>query len=220
MSDVDWAPLRGLTESEVEAVLGLGRSRRFDRREVIWHEGDRADTFHIIRSGWIAVQVTTALGEVATVAVWGPSQAAGLIDAFAPGKYHTTRAIALAPTETLAIRSDEMDDVRRRSPVVNDVLIELLAAKVVDVVTQLTDAHYVPADLRVVRRLVVLADLYGPDGGEVIIPLTQEDLAEIVGVTRPTVNRVLRREQQRGTIRLSRRSITVIDREQLRKRAE
>jgi CRP-like cAMP-binding protein len=81
MSDVDWAPLRGLTEAEVDEVLGLGRFRRFGRREVIWHEGDRADTFHIIRSGWIAVQRTTALGEVATVAVWGPGQAAGLIDA-------------------------------------------------------------------------------------------------------------------------------------------
>jgi CRP/FNR family transcriptional regulator, cyclic AMP receptor protein len=220
MSDLDWALLRGLEDAEVEGILAMGRRRRFEHREVIWHDGDRADTFHVVRSGWIAIQVTTSLGEVATVAVWGPGQAAGLIDSLAPGKYHTTGAIALAPTETLAIRSDDMGDVRRRLPSINDAIIELLAAKVVDVVVQLTDSHYVPADVRVLRRLIVLADLYGPGDGEASIPLTQEDIAEIVGVTRPTVNRVLRREQQRGTIRLSRRSIVVVDRDRLRERAE
>jgi CRP/FNR family transcriptional regulator, cyclic AMP receptor protein len=63
--------------------------------------------------------------------------------------------------------------------------------------------------------LVVLTDLYGRGEREVLIPLTQEDIAEIAGVTRPTVNRVLRKEQSSGTIRLSRGTITVIDRERL-----
>jgi CRP-like cAMP-binding protein len=220
VSDLDWALLRGLTDAQIEEILGLGRRRRFEHREVIWHEGDRADTFHLVRSGWIAVQMTTSLGEVATVAVWGPGQAAGLIDSFAPGKYHMTGAIALAPTESLAIRSEDLDEMRERLPAINDAIIGMLATKVVDVVLQLVDSHYVPADLRVLRRLVVLADLYEPGGGEVTIPLTQEDIAEIAGVTRPTVNRVLRREQQRATIVLLRGSITVIDRERLRKRAE
>jgi CRP-like cAMP-binding protein len=215
---VDWVPLRGLTDVEVEQVLAHGRTRRFGRREVVWHDGDRADTFHLIRSGRIAVQVMTVLGEVATVAVWGPGQAAGLVDACAPGEYHTTSAVALQPTETLAIRYDDLTEVRHRLPAVNDAVIRLLAEKVVDLVTQLIDAHYVPAEIRVLRRLVVLADLYGQGEPEVLIPLTQEDIAEIAGVTRPTVNRVLRKEQQAGTIRLSRGRIIVIDRERLASR--
>jgi CRP/FNR family cyclic AMP-dependent transcriptional regulator len=214
-SDVDWAPLRGLTEDEVEQVLAHGRGRRFAKREVIWHEGDRADTFHLIRSGRIAVRVMTVLGEVATVAVWGPGQAAGLVDACAPEEYHTTSAVALQDTETQAIRYEDLTEVRRRLPAVNDAVIRLLAEKVVDLVSQLIDAHYVPAETRVLRRLVVLTDLYGRGEREVLIPLTQEDIAEIAGVTRPTVNRVLRKEQSSGTIRLSRGTITVIDRERL-----
>src|SRR5439155_17960075 len=67
--------LRDLTEEERERVFSLGRRRRFARREMVWHEGDRADTIHFIRSGRIAVQVSTPSGDVATVAVMGPDEA-------------------------------------------------------------------------------------------------------------------------------------------------
>ena len=216
---MDWIPLRGLSADEVEQVLALGRVRRFGRREVVWHEGDRADTFHLIRAGRIAVQVVTALGEVATVAVWGPGQAAGLVDACASDDFHVASAIALQPTETLAIRFDELTEIRRRLPAVSDAVIRLFADKVVDLVSQLLDAHYGHADARVVRRLVMLSELYGPGETEVVIPLTQEDIAEVAGVTRPTVNRILKKEQERGTIKLSRGAITVTDRERLAERA-
>jgi CRP/FNR family cyclic AMP-dependent transcriptional regulator len=216
---VDWTPLQGLSEAEVERVLALGRTRRFAHREVVWHDGDRAETLHLIRSGRIAVQVMTALGEVATVAVWGPGQAAGLVDACATEEYHTTTAIALQATETLAIRFDDLTEIRRSVPAVNDAVIRLLADKIVDLAAQLMDAHYVPADVRVLRRLVVLADLYDRGEPEVLIPLTQEDIAEIAGVTRPTVNRVLQKEQKRETIKLSRGTIRVIDRGRLADRA-
>src|SRR2546427_422480 len=110
---VEWVLLRGFSEDEVEQVLAVGKRRRFARREVVWHDGDRADTIHLIRSGRIAVRVMTPLGEVATVAVWGPGDSAGLVDGHASDAFHTTSAIALQPTETLAIRVDDLADIRR-----------------------------------------------------------------------------------------------------------
>jgi CRP/FNR family transcriptional regulator, cyclic AMP receptor protein len=50
---------------------------------------------------------------------------------------------------------------------------------------------------------------------DVEIPLTQEDIAALVGATRPSVNRVLKKEETRGTIRLGRASITIVDKEAL-----
>ena len=72
------------------------------------------------------------------------------------------------------------------------------------------EAHYVDADKRVRRRLCELATIYG-GGGEVTIPLTQEDIAEMAGTSRATVNRVLREEQERGTIQLLRGKTVVRD---------
>jgi CRP/FNR family transcriptional regulator, cyclic AMP receptor protein len=217
--DVEWSILAGLKPDELEAVLARGRPRRFARREVVWHEGDRADTVHFIRSGRIAIQAITVLGEVATVAVLRPGDAAGLIAVHATGPYHATGAVALEPTQTHAVRVDELADIRRRMPSVDDALVRFLADRCLDLTFQLVDALYVPADTRVLRRLAALLALYDRGDPEVVIPLTQEDLAGLAGVTRPTVNRVLKKEESRGTLRLSRGTITIIDRALLTSRA-
>jgi CRP/FNR family cyclic AMP-dependent transcriptional regulator len=210
-----WALLGGLKPGEVEHVLERGHRRRFARREVVWHVGDRADTVHLIRSGRIAVQALTVLGDVATIAVIGAGEGAGLIAVHGTEPYHTTGAVALEATETVAIRVDVLAEIRRRMPSVDEALVRFLADRAIDLAAQLVDALYVPADARVLRRLAALTKLYDKGEAEVVIPLTQEDLSGLAGVTRPTVNRVLKKEEMRGTLRLSRGSITIIDREGL-----
>ena len=82
--------------------------------------------------------------------------------------------------------------------------------------TLLVEALYVPAEKRVLRRLVELAELY--DGRDEI-PLTQEELAELAGTSRATVNAVLRREEARGAVELLRARLRVTDRDKLARRA-
>jgi CRP-like cAMP-binding protein len=67
------------------------------------------------------------------------------------------------------------------------------------------------------RRLVDLAEVYTEPGGE--IPLTQEALAEMAGTSRATVNAVLRREHERGTLELRRGRTVVLDLDALTRRA-
>jgi CRP-like cAMP-binding protein len=219
VEEVEWILLRGLPPSEVEEVFATGRRRRFARREVVWHEGDRADTVHFIRSGRIAVRALTPLGDMATVAVLGAGNAAGLIAVHASDPYHATGAVALEPTETTAIRLDDLERTRRRLPAVDDAIMHFLADRVLDLTSQLVDALYVSADTRVLRRLSMLVTLYDRGEPEVVVPLTQEDLAGLAGVTRPTANRVLKKEEQRGVLRLSRGAITILDPARLASRA-
>jgi hypothetical protein len=82
------------------------------------------------------------------------------------------------------------------------VLLAFLAAEVRRQNELLLEALYVPVERRVLRRLVGLRARYGRDDGE--IPLTQEQLAELAGTSRATVNNVLRKEQERGTVELRR----------------
>ncbi|HEX6664910.1 MAG TPA: helix-turn-helix domain-containing protein [Gaiellaceae bacterium] len=62
------------------------------------------------------------------------------------------------------------------------------------------DALYVPAERRVLRRLPELADVYADDDG--VIALTQEELGQIAGTTRATVNRVLREQEREARSRV------------------
>ena len=73
------------------------------------------------------------------------------------------------------------------------------------------EAHYESADTRVRRRVSELAD----DGG--VVPLTQEELSNLAGTSRATVNRVLRESQARGEVALRRGRIEVLDAARLRK---
>ena len=86
------------------------------------------------------------------------------------------------------------------------------------------EALHTPADLRIVRRLVDLFGLYArQEGGRprtLPLPITQTELSELAGVTRPTANRVLRRLEADGIVTLGRGTITVVDAPALRAQAE
>jgi CRP-like cAMP-binding protein len=99
---------------------------------------------------------------------------------------------------------------------VNDLLVKLLAARIRRTNELLAEALYVSADKRVVHRLRELAELYSRDGGEQVIPLTQEEIATLAGTSRATVNRVLRAAEKAGALTLTRGRTTVVDPARLR----
>ena len=98
-------------------------------------------------------------------------------------------------------------------------LTRLLAQRLRRTTELLTEALFVAADLRVLRRLSELASLYAPAARTAVVPLAQHELAELAGTSRATVNRVLRAEVQRGTVTLGRNQVTVVDRATLAARA-
>ena len=94
-------------------------------------------------------------------------------------------------------------------------MIALSAAHIRRLSSQLVDALYLPAELRVRKHVAELAERYDEVAGETLIPLRQEDIADLAGTSRATVNRVLREEARRGTVRLTRGQTVVLDRKGL-----
>ena len=154
------------------------------------------------------------MGEVATVELVLPGDVVGELALLSPEGMRGATAVALEPTETLVLDRATFSALRRDDPMVSDFLVQLLAARVRRLTERLLEALYLPADVRLLRRLLELADVYGD-----VIPLIQEDLAGLAGTTRATVNRVLRRELQRGTLELNRGRVTVTDRQSIARRA-
>lgn len=213
-----WPLLSGLSEGELQRVLSSARRRTFTKSEVIFHEGDPGDTLHLISRGRVAVKVTTPLGEVATLLILGAGDFFGELALLHTDKSRTATVMAMEPTETLSILREEFDALRKVNPQVTEMLVQILAEKVRRYSGHLLEALYIPADGRVLRQLVSLADAYGPDSGPVEIPLTQQDLAGLAGTSRATVNRVLREEQARGTVKLGRSRTIVLDSAAIAKR--
>lgn len=211
---MEWELLAGLPEDQVRRVIQGARRRRFARGEVLFHEGDPAATVHLVARGRIAVRVTTPLGDVCTLDILGAGSVLGELALLCPGAPRSATAVALEPTETMTIDEAAFAALREEHRAVADTLVRVLTARVLRLNDRLVEALYVPADVRILRRLLDLVKLYGE-----VVPLTQDDLSELAGTTRSTVNRVLRREERAGSLTLARGKIEVRDREALAQRA-
>ena len=211
---MEYPLLASLSPEDRRTVLSTARRRRFGTGEVIVHEGDPGDAFHLIAKGRVGVRVTTPGGSVVLVNVHGRGSAVGeqaLIDRTARRSATIT---ALEPTETLSLSRDAFEELRRQHPGVDRLLIEVLSAEVRRLTNRLAEALYESAETRVVRRLVDLDVIY--DG---TIPLTQDSVASMAGTTRPTANGVLRALEADGVVQLRRGRIEVLDRDALASRA-
>lgn len=194
-------------------MLSIARRRTFGRREVVFHRGDPADTLHLVHTGRFAVRIQTPLGDTVMLSMVGPDETFGeiaLLDGVGP---RSATVVSLEKSETRAIHKLDFDALVAKHPNVADILARALALRVRRLSELLLEAHYVPADRRVLRRLAK----FGLEGG--VVPLMQEELSNLAGTSRATVNRVVREAQARGELALSRGRIEVLDAASLQARA-
>jgi CRP-like cAMP-binding protein len=208
-------PLPAETRRE---LLSRARRRRFAPGEVVFHEGDPGDAMHLLAKGHVAIRVTTPLGDTATLRVLRAGDHFGELSVVSPAPRNAT-IVALDATETLVVHRDDVEQLRRGHPAVDRFLVDTLVQEVRRLSVLLAEALYLPVEKRTWRRLLALTTIYARDAdATTVIPLTQEDVAGIVGTTRPTINRLLRDAERDGLLRMSRGRIDVIDRAALERR--
>jgi CRP-like cAMP-binding protein len=205
--------LAPLDESQRERLLSRCTSRRFRRRQIIFHHGDPSDGMHLIVSGRVMIRITTSAGEDACLTVSGPGESVGEQSLLVDGGRRSASAIALEPVETRFLPKAAFAALRADDAGLDQVMVQVLTARVLRLTEQLTEALFVPATARALRRVADAAGMYG-DG---VIPLTQDEIASMAGCTRPTVNRALRSAADAGVVDLARRRIRVLDLEGLRR---
>jgi CRP/FNR family cyclic AMP-dependent transcriptional regulator len=215
---MEWKLLAGVPEDQARELVAVARRRRFARGEVVFHEGDPADSLQLVIRGRFAVRRSTPLGDVAILAVRGPGEAFGELALLGEATQRSATIEALESAETYAVARSDFERLRHRRPEVADVLLALLASDVRRMNDRLLEAFYLPAERRIRRRVLEIAAMYG-DEPPITVPLTQEELAALAGTARATVNRVLREEQVRGTLELRRGRTVVLDPDALARRA-
>ena len=214
-----WRLLEPLRDDDREAFLAVARPRTFARNEVLCHEGDPADSLHLVEQGHLAVHAGLASGATATFTVLSTGDYFGELALLRADHRRTATVTALEPSRTLAVAATAFDALCRRSPGIERIVSALLADRIDILSRRLLETMYESVDRRVYRRLVELARSYGGSdggsdggsGGTATIPLSQTQLANLVGATRPSVNQVLQRLAEVHVVGLSRSRIEVLD---------
>lgn len=210
--------LAGVPQADVTELLSIARRRTFRREEVVFHHGDPAESLHLISKGRFASRIVTPLGQSAMLAVHGPGEAFGELALLGEGARRSATVEALEQAETFSVIRNDFHALAHRNPGVKDVLLALLAEQIRRANERIVVAHYLDSETRIRWALLQLVDAYAAGGDETVIPLTQEQLAELAGAARATVNRVLRDEEGRGNVKLERGRVRVLDAVELARR--
>jgi CRP/FNR family transcriptional regulator len=216
------APLFKALDDEAATALQSQMSRtHMERGDVLFHEGDRGDTLYVIAEGKIKLGRTSPDGRENLVAILGPGEMFGELSLFDPGP-RTMTATAVAETQLLELGNDSLTGLLTGRPEVAKALLAALAQRLRRTNAHLADLVFTDVPGRVAKALLDLSERFGRavDGGILVShDLTQEELAQLVGASRETVNKALADFATRGWLRLEARAVLLQDVERLRKRA-
>lgn len=212
----------GLDDDASSALLSSTVSARLERGEDLFREGDPGDRLYIIAEGKIKLGRTSSDGRENLLAILGPGEMFGELSLFDPGP-RTATATAVAETQVVGLGHDDLDEFLTSRPQVALTLLKALARRLRRTNDTLADLVFTDVPGRVAKALLDLASRFGRplDGGGVLVmhDLTQEELAQLVGASRETVNKALADFATRGWLRLEARAVVLLEVERLQRRA-
>ncbi|NHC44384.1 Crp/Fnr family transcriptional regulator [Motilibacter sp. K478] len=195
--------------------------RHLSRGDILFGEGDEGSTLFVVTEGKIKLGRTAADGRENLLGVLGPGEMFGELSVFDPGP-RTATATAVTETTLIGLGHEDLDKWIRGRPEVAYTMLQSLARRLRRTNEFLADLVFSDVPGRVAKALLDLARRFGVQGDEgvhVTHDLTQEELAQLVGASRETVNKALADFQQRGWIRHEARAVVLLDVDRLARRA-
>jgi CRP-like cAMP-binding protein len=216
------APLFTALDDEAAASLRSTMTEvRLGRSAELFAEGDRGDRLYVILEGKIKLGRTSGDGRENLLAILGPGEMFGELSLFDPGP-RTATATSVGESRLIGLGHDDLQPFLLRHPEVAQTLLHALARRLRRTNETLADLVFSDVPGRVAKALLDLSTRFGrpaDDGVHVAHELTQEELAQLVGASRETVNKALADFVGRGWLRLEARAVVLLDVERLRRRA-
>ncbi len=210
-----------LDDTDVEALRSTMSTTHLERGEILFREGQRGDRLYVITFGKIKLGRTSSDGRENLMAVLGPGEMFGELSLFDPGP-RTLTATAVADTELIGMGNETLQEFLNDRPVVALALLASLARRLRRTNDSVADLVFTDVPGRVAKALLDLANRFGrpaDDGVLVAHDLTQEELAQLVGASRETVNKALADFASRGWLKLEARAVVLIDLDRLLRRS-
>ena len=216
------APLFLALDPEGAAALRASLTERsVAKGEIVFQEGEPGDRMYVILEGKVKLGQSSNDGRESLLAILGPGEMFGELSLFDPGQ-RTSTATALTDAVILALSNEQLRPWLAGRPEVATALLQALARRLRRTNEAMADLVFSDVPGRVAKALLDLGEKFGEvtsEGLMVTHDMTQEELAQLVGASRETVNKALADFAQRGWIRLESRQVMILDIERLGRRA-
>jgi len=198
----------------LDAVLAAAEARSFSRGGVVFTEGDEGTELFVVASGRIAIANRSIDGRESVVALMERGDLFGDMALF-DGRARSAEARALEASEVIAIPFEVLRSIYQSRPELLWNVVEMLATRLRNTDEQLADSVFLDVTGRTAKRLLELAG----EADEFSLPITQEELAGMVGASRERVNKAIASFVRLGWIEQSDRRYRITNRDQLSLRA-
>lgn len=188
--------------------------RTFVRGQALMHVGQVPREVLVLLAGRVKVSATTPAGRTVLLAFRGPGDLVGELAAL-DDEPRSASVVALEPVQALAIGRDEFRAFLLERPAAALVLLSELTARLRDADAKRIQLAAYTTVGRVAFCLLELCERFGAGGDgavEILLPLSQEELASWAGASIESVGRALQTMRRLGWIETGRRVIRVLDR--------
>jgi hypothetical protein len=215
------APLFTALDDASAATLRESMTQvKVSKGQTLFKEGDAGDRLFVVVEGKLKLGTSSGDGRENLLSILGPGDMFGELSLFDPGP-RTATATAVTDARVLALANDQVIGWVTAHPQVSLQLLKRLARRLRRTNEVLADLVFADVPGRVAKAIMDLGERFGTkkdDGLHVNHELTQEELAQLVGASRETVNKALADFAGRGWVRLEPRAVVVLDYERLSKR--
>jgi CRP-like cAMP-binding protein len=203
-----------LLPEELDTIADAAEHRELRRGDVLFAEGDDPNELFVVVSGRIALANKSVDGRESVVALMEAGDVFGEMPLF-DGLGRSTEARALEPSEVIAIPYGPIQEVYEARPMLLWSVVAMLSGRIRAMDAALADSVFLDVTGRTAKRLLELAG----EADEFTLPVTQEELAGMVGASRERVNKAIAAFVRLDWLEQSERRYRITNRPQLELRA-
>lgn len=201
----------GLPAEALERAIGLARHDKLGKDEILFHQGDAAETFHLILAGRVRVGQTTPDGQHVIIRYLGPRDVAGCV-AVCGGVPYPATATAVEDTWLLTWVRTRIAELADEYPLIAINGMRIMGGRNIELQERLREMQTERVERRIAHtlgRLVLQAGRRTKDGIEIDFPISRQDLAEMTGTTLHTVSRIISAWESAGIVLGGRQKVVI-----------
>lgn len=206
----------GLHAATMSALARASRIQRVPKGHLIFNQGDSGEAAYVVRSGAVVISLNTSDGRELIINEMHAGDCFGELALLTPGP-HTASAIAHQASELIVIPREAFLTNMEQEPQLMEHLLETLAERLRASSERESALAFLDAPARVARALLHIEREQKADG---VVRVSQDEIAQRVGIARQTVAKILGDWRRHGWIITGRGRIMLLNRAHLRKCAE
>ncbi|MCK5837119.1 MAG: Crp/Fnr family transcriptional regulator [Desulfobacula sp.] len=208
----------GLSDEHLEKIAAIATTLKFDKGEMIFHEGDKGDGFYMVDKGKIKVFKLSFDGKEQILHIYGPGNIFGEVPAF-EGKNFPASSMTLEKSDILFLPRDKFVTLITNTPGLGLNMLADLSRRLREFTVQIENLSLKEVPARLAAYILTLSKEQKNER-QVTLPISKAQLSNLIGTTPETVSRILKKMMTFSLIDVQTKIILIKDLEGLQDLSE